>query len=501
MKSTIAERPKILVVEDESIVALHIRSSLKHLGYDIFDIVSSGEQALKVIEHAKPDLTLMDIQLNGSMDGIETAEILFKQHQIPVIYLTAFADESTIARAKSTEPYGYIIKPFEEKDLRGALEMALYKNKIENKLRESEERYNSLFYQSLSLVFLHDFEGNFIDVNQVCVNLFGYQKDEILKMNISDVLSKERLAGAFKIIERLKKGKQLNKIQQFKVKKKDGEFVYIESASSLIVKNGKPFAIQGIARDVTERKAFEEKLIKAKEEAEKSDKLKTEFLAQMSHEIRTPVNNIVTFTSLLKDEIEDKLPAGLESAFKIIDTSAQRLIRTIDLILNISQIQSGNFETKFEVIDLNKNLLDDLILEFYSKAKAKNLELTLNNFPGDTFILGDSYLIKQIFANLIDNAIKYTSAGEVKIHLYKNDVDKICVDVIDSGIGISAEYLPFVFEPFTQEDTGYSRKFEGSGLGLALVKKYVELNNAAISVSSEKGKGSKFTVMFDPVKK
>ncbi|MFA6598215.1 MAG: PAS domain S-box protein [Ignavibacteriaceae bacterium] len=495
----ISERPKILIVEDESIVALHIKNSLKRLGYDVFDVVSSGEEALKVIDNAKPDLTLMDIQLGGRMDGIETAEILFKQHQIPIIYLTAFADGPTIERAKNTEPYGYLIKPFEEKDLRGALEMALYKNKIENKLRESEERYNSLFYHSLSLVFIHDLEGNFIDINQAFVDLLGYSKTEILNMHFSDLFSKEQFEDTLKIIESLRFGEQPNKIHQFKIKKKNGELAYLELASSLINRNGVVVAIQGVARDVTDRKAYEERLIKSKEEAEKSDKLKTEFLAQISHEIRTPVNNIVTFTSLLKDEMEDKLPTGLESAFKIIDSSAKRLIRTIDLILNISQLQSGNFETNFEVLDLNKNLLDDLLLEFYSKAKAKNLELTLENSSNETIVLGDNYTIKQIFANLIDNAIKYTSAGEVKIHLYKNKIDKMCVDIIDSGIGISEEYIPFVFEPFTQEDTGYSRRFEGNGLGLALVKKYVELNKASISVSSEKGKGSTFTVAFDQI--
>lgn len=501
MKSFNSPRPKILVVEDESIVALHIRNSLKHLGYDIFDIVSSGEEALKVTEQAKPDLTLMDIQLNGNMDGIQTAEILFKRHQIPIIYLTAFADGPTIDRAKISEPFGYLIKPFEDKDLRGALEMALYKIKIENKLRESEERYHSLFYQSLSLVFIHDLEGNFTDVNQSFVDLFGYRYNEILNMNLSDIFPPDQLEDYFKMLELSKNKTQPNQVYELCGEKKNREKVFIESISSFIVKGENSVAVQGIAHDVTERKDFERKLIKAKEDAEKSDKLKSEFLAQISHEIRTPVNNIVTFISLLKEEIEDNLPPGLESAFKIIDSSSQRLIRTIDLILNISQIASGNFETKFEEIDLNKNLLDDLILEFYTKAKNKNLELTIQNLSDDTLIRGDYYSTKQIFANLIDNAIKYTPNGGVQIQLYKNDSNKICVDVIDSGIGISEEYLPSVFEPFSQEDTGYSRRFEGNGLGLALVKKYVELNRASIAVTSKKGEGSKFTVQFDPAQK
>jgi len=497
MKSTLTEKPKILVVEDEGIVALHIRNSLTHLGYEIFDIVSSGEQALKVTEQAKPDLTLMDIQLSGKMDGVETAQILFKRHQIPVIYLTAFADSQTIDRAKNSEPFGYLVKPFEEKDLRGALEMALYKNKIEHKLRESEERYNALFYQSLSLVYIHDLEGCFTDANQAFVNLFGYSKTELLEMNFFDIFSKPQPSENFYFTDPQKNEAAQQSIHELKGMKKNGDLVYIESVSSIITKGGNAFAVQGVARDVTERKAFQKRLIEAKEEAEKSDKLKSEFLAQISHEIRTPVNNIVTFISLLKDELEDFLPIGLESAFKIIGSSAQRLIRTIDLILNFSQIASGNFEMKFEEINLSKNLLEDLILEFYSKAKIKNLELTLHSSSEDAFVYGDSYTIKQIFANLIDNAIKYTLTGEVSVRLYKNTNDKICIDVTDSGIGISEKYLSNIFEPFSQEDTGYSRQFEGNGLGLALVKKYVELNKASITVASKKGEGTTFTVQFN----
>jgi len=268
--------------------------------------------------------------------------------------------------------------------------------------------------------------------------------------------------------------------------------------SSLVIKNGKPVAVQCIARDVTERMIYETNLIQAKEKAEQSDKLKTEFLAQISHEIRTPINNIVTYASLLKEEIEEKLPSGLESAFKVIDSSAQRLLRTIDLILNISQIQSGSFETKFENIDVGKDILEDLIIEFYMKAKSKQLDLSLVYSGSDFVITADNYTLKQIFANLIDNAIKYSMEGSIVIKLYRNEKKEICVDVTDTGIGIAQEYIPLLFEPFTQEDTGYSRSFEGSGLGLALVQRYTEINKGHISVTSEKGRGSIFTVTFPP---
>ena len=253
-----------------------------------------------------------------------------------------------------------------------------------------------------------------------------------------------------------------------------------------------------VQMDITERKLQEEQIIIAKETAEKSDRLKTEFLAQMSHEIRTPLNNILTYTSVLKEEFEEKLPEGLESAFKVIDTSAQRLIRTIELILSLSRIQTGNFETTFEHLDLDSDIIEDISLEFYSRAKEKNISLVYENRAEYSQIVCDKYSTGQIFVNLIDNAIKYSKKGEIKISMYNKENNKLCVEVKDSGIGISEKYLPDLFNPFSQEDMGITRHFEGTGLGLALVKKYVELNGADIEVTSKKGEGTKFTVTFNP---
>lgn len=244
-----------------------------------------------------------------------------------------------------------------------------------------------------------------------------------------------------------------------------------------------------------QRKNFEIDLVKAREEAEKSDKLKTEFLAQMSHEIRTPINSILSFTSLLKEETE-AASDELSSIFKYIDSGGRRLIRTIDMILNMSQFQTNNYEYQLKEIDLANELLEPAILEFRSIAQEKNLELLLNKKTDPAIIKADPYTIGQIFINLIDNAIKYTQKGLVEVTLYRNLTGNICVDVKDTGIGISKEYLPSLFTPFSQEEMGYTRKYDGNGLGLALVKKYSEINNVDIIVNTEKNVGSTFTVIF-----
>ncbi|MCU7490340.1 MAG: PAS domain S-box protein [Ignavibacteria bacterium] len=244
------------------------------------------------------------------------------------------------------------------------------------------------------------------------------------------------------------------------------------------------------------RKRAEEELILAKEAAEKADRLKSDFLAQMSHEIRTPINTILSFTSLLRSEFEEKLPDEMGQVFKIIDSGGRRLTRTIDMILSMSQLQSGSYEMNPRKLNLRSDILDSLFKEFENQAKMKDLEFLLSGdfSNNDEIITGDPYSLTQMFQNLIDNAIKYTQKGGVEISLMNEHPDVTSVIIEDTGIGISEDYLPKIFSPFSQEETGYTRRFEGNGLGLALVKKYADLNSASVKVESQKGKGTKVTV-------
>lgn len=237
-------------------------------------------------------------------------------------------------------------------------------------------------------------------------------------------------------------------------------------------------------------------LIIAKRKAERADSLKSTFLAQMSHEIRTPINTILSFTSLLRDDIKKGNLDDVDDYFLSIEKGSLRVIRTIDLILNMSELQTGTYDVKIEELDLRKDILDSLYMEYSIIAKKQNISLDLDiKSNSDLFVMVDSYTTKQIFANLLDNAIKYSPRGEVRIALTNNDKN-IHVDVVDNGIGISEEFQKNLFEPFSQEEIGYTRKFDGTGLGLALVKKYCTVNNADISVKSKKGVGTTMRVSF-----
>ncbi len=169
----------ILVVEDERLVAEDIKETLEELGYDVIGIVDNGERAVERAREQMPDLVLMDIVLKGEMDGIKAAHIIRSELDIPVIYLTAYADDKRLKRAKATEPYGYIIKPYRERELHSNIEIALSKNKMEKKLQESERRYRALFENTGTAMALVEEDKTPSLVNEEFEKLTGYSKEEV----------------------------------------------------------------------------------------------------------------------------------------------------------------------------------------------------------------------------------------------------------------------------------------------------------------------------------
>lgn len=235
----------------------------------------------------------------------------------------------------------------------------------------------------------------------------------------------------------------------------------------------------------------------AKLKAEKADEVKSEFLAQMSHEIRSPINVVLSFSNLIRSEIEDKIDDDLKEGFKSIANAGKRIIRTVDLLLNMSEIQTQTYEFIPEQWDLIDDIIYSILPEYQLTAKEKKLLLKLENNVQKSKITGDNYTLTQIFANLIDNAIKYTQTGSITINVYNDKEEIVVCEIQDSGIGISQEFMDKIFHPFTQEEQGYTRKYEGNGLGLALVKKYCELNGIDLSVKSKKGEGTTFILKFN----
>jgi len=365
--------------------------------------------------------------------------------------------------------------------------------RAEEALTESENRYRLLFESNPHPMWVYDLENlKFLAINEAAVRHYGYTREEFSVMSIKDIRPDSDIPALLENVSKISEG--IDEAGIWQHKKKDGTIIDVKITSHTLLWSGRHAEVV-LAHDVTVQKKAEEELIEAKKIAENSEKLKTEFLAQMSHEIRTPINAILSFSHLLKDDISKLNPEEMESSFNIMDNAGKRIIRTIDLILNMSEVQTGTYKLTFTKCDLFTDILIPLSTQHEQICKSKGIELVIDKNIGKLFVEVDEYTVTQIFDNLLGNAVKYTKEGKIEI-IGKHKKNKIYIDVIDTGVGISEEYLPNLFLPFSQEEQGYTRKFEGAGLGLALVKEYCELNNAKIYCESKKGKGSKFTIIF-----
>ncbi len=378
--------------------------------------------------------------------------------------------------------------------LRGVIIDITERKKAEEKLI----RLSRAVEQSPASVIITDLNGSIEYVNPKFVSLTGFTLEEVKGKNPrflkSGFTAEEEYANLWSTI---KSGNEWK--GEFHNKKKNGE-LYWESVSisPIIDNNGTIINYLAVKEDITERKLFERELIAAKEKAEQSDKLKSEFLAQMSHEIRTPLHAMLSFSKIIREEAskQSKISKDTARSFDGIDISGKRIIRTMDLIVNISQLQTETYDYTPQTIDIYKEILTAVHQEYLHDAQKSDLEFNLTKEECDLFVFVDRYSVRQIIENLVDNAIKFTKKGAVNISVGRNKEENLYVEISDTGIGMSKDYLQKIFTPFSQEEQGYSRPFDGNGLGLALIKKYCDLNKILATVKSQKGSGTTFTLTF-----
>lgn len=367
---------------------------------------------------------------------------------------------------------------------------------MENILRESEERFRKIYEEASIGIYRSTPQGKALMANPALLKMLGYPSfDDLASISIETdgYVDSEVRKRFMDLMEAEGEVKGFESIWR----KYDGSPIHvIESSRAVRDAKGKIIYYEGAVEDLTARKKLEESYLKAKEEAEKSDKLKSEFLAQMSHEIRTPLNSVLSLISLIEEEVRDKVEDDTKVSFDLIKRGGKRLIRTVELILNMAEMQTGSYDYSPMVFDLHKEILKDLVYEFNYSVKNKKINFRMCNQTESSLIYADKYSVLQILSNLIDNAIKYTQEGYIEVGLMKDYEKRTVFYVKDTGVGISKEYIPYMFSLFSQEEQGYTRRFEGNGLGLALVKKYCEINKAQIEFTSEKGKGSEFRVAF-----
>lgn len=257
-------KKRILVVEDEALTAIDLKSNLIELGYDVPAIASSGENAIHAASELQPDLVLMDITLDGGITGIEAANEIRKLYAIPIIYLSADADISMIDKAKTTEPFGYLPKPCSQDSLRGAIDVALYKGEADARIRESEKRYRELVELAMSVILRWDTSGKVTFINEYGAKLFGYQKDEIVGRNVmGTIVSEQGKAGSNlrMMIDEIVNAPDKYRGNENENITRDGRHLWMQwSNVAIFDRDGKLFEILSIGNDITERKLAEQQI-------------------------------------------------------------------------------------------------------------------------------------------------------------------------------------------------------------------------------------------------
>ncbi|MCW8804133.1 MAG: PAS domain-containing sensor histidine kinase [Ignavibacteriaceae bacterium] len=368
------------------------------------------------------------------------------------------------------------------------------RKRAESFLKKSEEQFKLLFENAPIGMFIISGEGKALKANKAFCDTIGYDFHEIIGAHVKYIFSGNKSGDVKSTFQLILENESLD--TECNLIKRDGrKITVILKAIKISDDNGELQNTLIQVLDITAIKKAQSDILLALDKAKESDRLKSAFLAQMSHEIRTPLNVILPSIPIIADELNNK-DEEILSILTSVENAGKRLQRTIDMILSMSAVQSGNYKARFE----NFNLADDiknLTKEFISVTKDKGLQLFFSNSCSDSEIAADRYTINQIFQNLIGNAVKYTHKGHISISVENYQKNKVIVKVEDTGIGISSKYIKNLFAPFSQEDAGQTRKYEGNGLGLALVKEYVRVNNGEIAVQSEKNKGTVFSVVFE----
>ena len=361
-------------------------------------------------------------------------------------------------------------------------------------LRSAEEKYRSIFENSIEGIFQTSLDGQYLSANPALARIYGYDSTEELVIGIGDIERQLYLDP-----NRREEFRQQIKAEgvvtgfESQVYRRDGTVIWIsESARGVRNADGAIELYEGTVVDITERKQLEE-WRRQKEAADAANHAKSTFLARMSHEIRTPLNGVIGMTELL---LTTELDGRQQQFVRACQTSGRALLSLVNDILDLSKIEAGKLEMDVHDFDLEQ-LVRDTTEMFWLRAQEKGLELICDFDPQARQIYsGDSNRVGQILVNLLGNAMKFTERGEVILGVAcdrcDNNTATLRFTVRDTGIGIPQDRANRLFQPFSQVDSSTTRKYGGTGLGLAICKHLVEMMGGKISVESRVGEGTMF---------
>ncbi len=478
-------KAKVLVVEDEKIIARDIESTLKRIGHESAGSVAKGEEAVSLAGKLNPDLILMDITLKGDMDGIEAAKIINETLGIPVIYITAHQDEDTIEKTKETNPYGYITKPLDDRDLGTAINSAVYRRDVELKLKDAEDKYFRLSENAPDMIFSQEIASKkYLYVNKSCRKLTGYDINDFystpgLIETIIDEDWKEQYL--FSIDEVLKS--EFTIPFEFMIINKLGKKIWLNQRSIVIRdRNGKPVTIEAILTDITERKIYEQRLEETTRQlralSSYQEKVREEERLSISREIHDQLGQDLTVLkmdiALMAKNSQKKPESESNLNPEKITSELKRLSPIIDDIIN---------KVRKIATDLRPDILDKLglveAIEWHAGEFEKRSGIKCVTHLTDedvSFSPDKSISIFRIFQESLTNAARHSGATEINISLNLQN-GWLTLIITDNGRGITEAEIE-----------------KSSSLGILGMKERVLILGGIWKIKGEYDKGTTITI-------
>jgi PAS domain S-box-containing protein len=475
---------KILVVEDEWIIAEDVSECLQRLGYEVCAIASTGEEALEAAERHQPVIALMDIRLRGQMDGIEAAEQISERHGIPVIFLTAHMDQQTLDRAKHADPFGYLTKPLNERDLGVAVQIALYRNVAQRRIRQaevalraSETRMRAIVETAVDAIVTVDGGGTVQSFNPSAERIFGYVAEEIIRRSIAVLMPKtigRHDPESIRAYLESSSGTIVGSDREVEGRRRDGSTVPLELSIAAWTAEGVPH-FTGIMRDITERKRLDDELRVRNAELARINARLDQFAHIVGHDLRAPMRALSNAAIWIVEDLGEAANETVRSHVRRIVEARERMSAMLDDLRSYSR--AGLDSTAPEPVDLHE------IVAAIEKYAPSGIAATITVAgPVYRFVVQRT-AIEIVLRNLIENAIRHCDRDAVAISVHCEERDgQLMFEVADDGPGVPPCFHPYIFTPFAKVDPSSSRG--GTGMGLTLVKRVIEDNGGTITLDS-----------------
>jgi PAS domain S-box-containing protein len=473
---------EILIVEDEMIVARHLSRTLESIGYKVAGAASRGSDAVRMAGEKSPHIVLMDIMLEGDVDGIEAATQIRDKFGIPVIYLTSYTDTTILERAKLTEPYGYLVKPFSEKELRSSIETAIYKVEMERSLRQSQQRYQSLAEAAFEGIVITDSNSVILDVNKSFCEIIGKKRESLIGAELGDLAASHKAWELKSFLSSVSE-----EILETEMLKADGHHGQVEIRGKTIPYKDKSAWVYSI-RDISERIKAQKMMVEARSLKAVQD-LSSGVAHHFNNMLQITMGHAQTGLFNLEKRDFDKVRTNFEHILESSRFGAE-IVRRLQDFTALRSINVGEEQSVFDLGTTVEHAVE-LSKPFWKSSPEKDglkISLTMHIAP-DCYVEGRENELFEVVVSLLKNAAEALPwGGQIGVALSTLE-DSVILQVQDDGVGIEEKNAQSVFEPFWT-----TKGYQTLGMGLAVSKGVIIRHNGSITIESKKDEGTLVTV-------